>query len=87
MDPQEPIHGVIGVDRALGLRVTVRELPLVFCWEATLPTPQILNKKIHLNLNVKFLFFFKCGKQWQRHRSFKFAINEHYVFQGFSMCV
>lgn len=45
MDPQEPIHGVIGVDRALGLRVTVRELPLVFCWEATLPTPQILKKK------------------------------------------
>lgn len=30
MDPLEPIHGVIGVDRALGLRVTVRKLPLMF---------------------------------------------------------
>lgn len=28
MDPPEPIHGVIGVDRALGLRVTVRKLAL-----------------------------------------------------------
>lgn len=54
MDPQEPIHGVIGVDRALGLRVTVRELPLVFCWEATLPTPQILkNTKICFSSNVE----------------------------------
>ena len=44
MDPQEPIHGVIGVDRALGLRVTVRELLLMSCWEATLPTAQILQK-------------------------------------------
>lgn len=39
MDPLEPIHGVIGVDRDLGLRVTVRELPLMSCWEATFPTP------------------------------------------------
>lgn len=30
MDPPEPIHGVIGVDRALGLRVTVRKLALMF---------------------------------------------------------
>lgn len=44
MDPLEPIHGVIGVDRALGLRVTVRELPLMSCWEVTLPTPQILQR-------------------------------------------
>lgn len=44
MDPPEPIHGVIGVDRALSLRVTVRELPLPSCWEATLLTPQILQK-------------------------------------------
>lgn len=34
-DPPEPIHGVIGVDRAHGLRVTVKELPLMSCWEAT----------------------------------------------------
>lgn len=44
MDPLEPIHGVIGVDRALGLRVTVRELPLMSCWEVILLTPQILQK-------------------------------------------
>lgn len=44
MDPPEPIHGVIGVDRALGLRVTVRELPPMSCWEATLPTPPIQEK-------------------------------------------
>lgn len=30
MDPPEPIHGVIGVDRALGLRATVRKLALMF---------------------------------------------------------
>lgn len=30
MDPPEPIHGVTGVDRALGLRVTVRKLALMF---------------------------------------------------------
>lgn len=35
MDPPEPIHGVIGVDRALGLRVTVRKLPLMFLLGAT----------------------------------------------------
>lgn len=62
MDPPEPIHGVIGVDRALGLRVTVRELPLMSCWEATIHTPQILQKNIQLNLDVKFLFFLKPEK-------------------------
>jgi len=44
MDPPEPIHGVIGVDRALGLWVTVGKLPLMSCWEATFPTIQILRK-------------------------------------------
>lgn len=70
MDPPEPIHGVIGVDRALGLRVTVRELPLMFCWEATLPTIQILGEKNkQLNLSVKFLL--KCGEKWTLTLSFK----------------
>lgn len=36
MDPPEPIHAVIGVDRALGLRVTVRKLLLMFLLGATL---------------------------------------------------
>lgn len=45
MDPPEPIHAVIGADRALGLWVTVGELPLMSCWEATVPTPQILQIK------------------------------------------
>lgn len=56
MDPPEPIHGVIGVDRALGLRVTVRELPLVFCLGGHCCHIANSEKKIHINLNVKFLF-------------------------------
>lgn len=63
MDPPEPIHGVIGVDRALGLRVTVRELPLMSCWEATLPTPQTMQEIIQFNLCVNFFHHVKK----QRH--------------------
>lgn len=78
MDPPEPIHGVIGVDRALGLRVTVRELPLMSCWEATIHTPQILQKNIQLNLDVKFLFFLKPEKAGRAILIFFFQISVIY---------
>lgn len=42
MDPQEPIHAVIGVDRELSLRVTVSELPPTSCCDK-------YDKKLHSN--------------------------------------
>lgn len=79
MDPPEPIHGVIGVDRALGLRVTVRELPLMSYWEATLPTPiickiHIMQKNIQFNLNIIY--------ERKRNEPLEFVFDD--VFQGFS---
>lgn len=68
MDPPEPIHGVIGVDRALGLRVTVRELPLMSCWEATLPTPHIQQKISSLTWTKNI--FFECEEENGRGISF-----------------
>lgn len=47
--PQSPFMVVIGADRALGFRITVREHPLMFCQEATRPTLQILGEKRHLS--------------------------------------
>ena len=71
MDPQEPIHGVIGVDRALGLRVTVRELPLMFSWEATLPTPQTIKKKKNPpKSDCEFLVILSNVEKILKHKSF-----------------
>ena len=78
MDPPEPIHGVIGVDRALGLRVTVRELPLMPCWEATVPTPQ---KSIQLSQDVQMIFF-KRGKTG-RAQLISFVLDANCVLKFF----
>lgn len=54
--PQSPFMVVIGVDRALGFRITVGEHPLMFCQEATHPTRPIPGGKQHpSNLNSGFL--------------------------------
>lgn len=58
MDPPEPIHGVIGVDRKLGLRITAKILPLMSCWEETLPALEISEKFSSLHLTQIFCFSF-----------------------------
>lgn len=57
MDPPEPIHGVIGVDRALGLRVTVKRTSsnvLLGGHSSHTTNPE---KNIQISLNVKSVCF------------------------------
>lgn len=62
MDPLESIHSVIGVDRALGLRVTVRKLPLMFLLGGHSPhNTNTGGGKTHLYVDVMF-FPFKINK-------------------------
>lgn len=58
MDPLESIHSVIGVDRALGLRVTVRKVPLMFLLGGHSPHTQTQEGgKTHLYVDVIFFPF------------------------------
>lgn len=62
MDPPEPIHGVIGVDRALGLRVTVKRTSsnvLLGGHSSHTTNPEI---KYPNKPECEILVFLNCGK-------------------------